>query len=87
LSHIPEYGQRYVAISAVKRPENLCMLLPDSSNVEAGSHPYAIPLQVLVDRDMAHIISGIYSNPIGEGEMHSSAARENSYPRASSESH
>jgi hypothetical protein len=65
-THFWEHGQLYVALSRVRQPENLCMLLPDSSDSISTSDPAEILLRVPVDRDVVEIISRMCSNLISE---------------------
>jgi hypothetical protein len=61
-----EHGQLYVALSRVRHPGNLCILLPESSEEISTRDPTAVPLRIDVDREVVNVVSTIAGHPIGE---------------------
>jgi hypothetical protein len=61
-----EHGQLYVALSRVRHPGNLCILLPESSEETSSSDPTAVLLRIPVDREVVNVVSTIAGHRIGE---------------------
>jgi hypothetical protein len=59
-----EHGQLYIALSRVRHPDNLCILLPESEEEIAISDPVAVPLRISVDRQVGNIVSTISRDTI-----------------------
>jgi hypothetical protein len=60
-----EHGQPYVALSRVRHPENLCILLPESSEETSTSDATAVPLRIPVDREVVNVLLMITGHPSG----------------------
>jgi hypothetical protein len=64
--HFWEHRQFYVALSRVRRLENLCILLPEYYEKISSSDPMAVLLRIPVDQQVVNIVSTISRDAIGE---------------------
>jgi hypothetical protein len=69
-----EHGQLSVALSRVRQPDDICILLHNSSNLDREIDPRKIYIHVSVDPEIARIRSIIYSNHIRDVSMTSPGA-------------
>jgi hypothetical protein len=60
-----EHRQLYVALSRVRHPENLFILLPESCEPTSRGDPTAVPLRIPVDRKVVNVVSAIAGRPSG----------------------
>jgi hypothetical protein len=73
-----EHGQLDVVVSRVRQPDDLYILLLGSSNLDRETDPAEISICVLVNSEIAQIISLIYLSPICNGHVMLSGAESES---------